>query len=41
MIEDRLFLGDPEPFEWVIDRCRDIERRATALAARGSQELAC
>jgi hypothetical protein len=36
MIEDGLFLGNPEPFEWVIDRCRDVERRANAVAARGS-----
>ena len=36
MIEDRLFLGDPEPFVWVVDRCRDVERRANAVTASGS-----
>ena len=35
MIEDRLFLGDPEPFAWVVDRCRDVERRANAATAGG------
>jgi Nucleotidyl transferase AbiEii toxin, Type IV TA system len=35
MIEDRLFLGDPEPFAWVVDRCRDVERRANAATASG------
>jgi hypothetical protein len=36
MIEDRLFLERPEPFEWVIDRCRDVERRANARVAHGT-----
>jgi hypothetical protein len=30
MIDDRLFAGTPESFEWVLERCRDIERRANA-----------
>jgi hypothetical protein len=36
MIDDRLFLGDPEPFAWVVDRCRDVERRANVATAGGN-----
>jgi hypothetical protein len=32
MVEDRLFLREPEPFSWIIERCRDIETRANALS---------
>jgi nucleotidyltransferase AbiEii toxin of type IV toxin-antitoxin system len=31
MIEDRLFLNEPESFTWVFDRCRDIEKRANEV----------
>jgi len=30
MVEDRLFLREPEPFSWIIERCREIEKRANA-----------
>jgi len=32
MIEDRLFLREPEPFSWIIQRCREIEKRANAIS---------
>jgi predicted nucleotidyltransferase component of viral defense system len=32
MIEDGLFPGDPESFEWIIDRCSGIEKKANAAA---------
>jgi hypothetical protein len=28
MVEDRLFLREPEQFSWIIERCREIEKRA-------------
>jgi hypothetical protein len=31
MIEDGLFLGEPESFDWVIERCREIETKANAI----------
>lgn len=30
MVEDGLFLGDPESFEWVMGRCSEVENRANA-----------
>jgi hypothetical protein len=33
MIEDGLFLDTPETFESVVDCCRDIQKRANALAS--------
>ena len=32
MIEDRLFLREPEAFSWIIQRCREIEKRANAIS---------
>ncbi len=32
MITDRLFLGEPESLDWVIDRCKTIETKANALS---------
>lgn len=32
MVEDRLFLREPEPFSWIIERCREIEKRANAIS---------
>jgi hypothetical protein len=32
MVDDRLFLREPEPFSWIIERCREIEKRANAIS---------
>jgi len=32
MVEDRLFLREPEPFSWIVERCREIEKRANAIS---------
>ena len=32
MVADRLFLREPEPFSWIIERCRTIEKRANAIS---------
>jgi len=37
MVEDRLFLGDPEPLEWVIARCAEIQVRANDIACAGAR----
>jgi hypothetical protein len=37
MIEDRLFLREPDPFALVMERCADIQNRANAIAANGAK----
>ena len=37
MVEDGLLLDDAEPFEALIERCRQIETLANAPAADGEQ----
>jgi Nucleotidyl transferase AbiEii toxin, Type IV TA system len=32
MVDDRLFLREPEPFSWIIERCREMEKRANAIS---------
>lgn len=35
MVTDGLFLGEPKKFEWIIERCRGIEKRANATKHSG------
>jgi Nucleotidyl transferase AbiEii toxin, Type IV TA system len=35
MVQDRLFLGNPEPFTWIVERCEEIARRANVPPAEG------
>ena len=42
MVDSRLFLRDPEPLAYIIERCADIQTRANAIGtagARGSSEV--
>jgi hypothetical protein len=38
MVEDRLFLREPDPFALVMERCADIQNRANAIAANRPSE---